>query len=63
MEAGSDTTASALLSFLLAMIKHPEVLKKCQSEVDAQCTTERSPSIEDIEHLPYVRACMNEVRK
>ncbi|RYP80176.1 hypothetical protein DL769_002589 [Monosporascus sp. CRB-8-3] len=34
MEAGSDTTASTLLSFLLAMIKYPEEFRKAQNEVD-----------------------------
>lgn len=61
MEAGSDTTASMILSFLLAMITHPSCLKKCQEEVDAQCGTSRSPSADDINNLPYIRACMNEV--
>ncbi|KIX07465.1 uncharacterized protein Z518_02118 [Rhinocladiella mackenziei CBS 650.93] len=60
MEAGSDTTASTLLSFLLAMVKYPEALKKCQEEVDALCGTNRSPTIHDFERLPYLRATMNE---
>ena len=61
MEAGSDTTASTLLFFLLAMVTHPTVLKKCQDEVDGVCGVERSPNIEDAERLPYLRAVMNEV--
>ena len=63
MEAGSDTTASTLMSFLLAVAKYPGVLKKCQAEVDALCGTERSPSTEDIAKLPYIRATMSEVRR
>ena len=59
MEAGSDTTASMLLSFLMAMAKHPEVLKRCQNEVDSVCGLNRSPGIQD--DLPYLRAVMNEV--
>ena len=61
MEAGSDTTASTLLSFLLAMATHQDVLKKCQQEVDALCGTDRSPAIDDMERLPYMKAVMNEV--
>ncbi|GES61731.1 cytochrome P450 [Aspergillus terreus] len=34
MEGGSDTTASMLLSFLLAMTKYPKVFQKAQEEVD-----------------------------
>ncbi|OCL13013.1 cytochrome P450 [Glonium stellatum] len=60
MEAGSDTTASTLLSFLLAMTKFPHALKKCQEEVDAICGVERSPDINDFEKLSYLRATMNE---
>jgi cytochrome P450 len=63
MEAGSDTTASTLLSFLMAMAKHPEVLKKCQDEVDGVCGLERSPGIQDAQNLPYLRAVMQEVSK
>lgn len=61
MEAGSDTTASTLLCFLLAMVTHPAVLRKCQDEVDGVCGVERSPSIEDANRLPYLDAVMKEV--
>ena len=61
MEAGSDTTASTLLSFLLAMIKYPHVLKKCQEEVDAVCGLQRSPNIHEVGNLPYLKATMYEV--
>jgi cytochrome P450 len=60
MEAGSDTTSSTLLSFLLAMIKHPETLKKAQDDVDNICGASRSPTSDDIHDLPYLRACMDE---
>ena len=61
MEAGSDTTASTLLSFLMAMAKHPKVLKKCQDEVDNVCGLERSPGVQDAQSMPYLRAVMQEV--
>lgn len=61
MEAGSDTTASTLLSFLLAMAKHPRVLEKCQREVDLVCGLQHTPDIKDAQNLPYLRAVMNEV--
>jgi cytochrome P450 len=61
MEAGSDTTSSTLLSFLLAVIQQPEILERAQNEVDAVCGTERSPNPDDINKLPYLRACMTEV--
>ncbi|KAH6648012.1 cytochrome P450 [Truncatella angustata] len=60
MEAGSDTTASTLLSFLLAMIKYPEEYKKAQNEVDKVSGSLRSPTSEDISSLPFIKACMDE---
>jgi hypothetical protein len=62
MEAGSDTTASTLLSFLLALSSRPHVLRKCQEEVDKAVGRERSPSAADMPKLPYLRAAMKEVR-
>lgn len=62
MEAGSDTTSSTLLCFLMAMIQYPAVLKKAQEEVDKVCGFDHSPNFEDISKLDYVRACMNEVK-
>lgn len=61
MEGGSDTTASTLLSFLLAMVKYPQVLKKAQEAVDKVCGTSRSPTFDDLENLPYIKNCVNEV--
>lgn len=37
MEGGSDTTSSALLSFILAMVKYPDVLKKAHEEAERVC--------------------------
>lgn len=61
MEAGSDTTASTLFSFILGMIHNPEALKVAQREVDGVCGVTRSPNFDDLDQLPYLRACMNEV--
>ncbi|EON69256.1 hypothetical protein W97_08416 [Coniosporium apollinis CBS 100218] len=61
MEGGSDTTASTLLAFLLAMVKYPNVLRKAQAEVDQVCGTERSPTIQDVEKLEYIKNCVTEV--
>lgn len=62
MEAGSDTTSSTLLSFLLAMLENPVALKRAQEDVDRVCDLERSPTIDDLDNLPYIEACMHEVR-
>jgi cytochrome P450 len=62
MEAGSDTTSSTLLSFILAMIANPQVLQKAQQELDHVCGASKSPCSQDIHNLPYMRAIMTEVR-
>lgn len=61
MEAGSDTTASTLLSYILGILSNPDVLRKAQTEVDAVCGTLRSPAFDDLIQLKYMKACMNEV--
>lgn len=61
MEAGSDTTASTLLSFLLVMTKYPAEFKRAQREVDEVCGPDRSPSPDDMSKLPFIKACMDEV--
>lgn len=61
MEAGSDTTSSTLHSFVLAMIKYPEVLQRAQKELDEVCGSSKSPSSQDVKNLPYMQAIMTEV--
>lgn len=61
LEAGADTTSALLISFILAMIKFPNVLARAQKEVDEVCGSKRSPTFDDMDNLPYVRACVLEV--
>ena len=61
MEAGSDTTSSTLLSFLLGIMQNQKVLRQAQEDVDRCCGTDRLPGPDDISSLPYVKACMHEV--
>lgn len=58
--AGSDTTASTLCSAFLALVTHPEVLKKAQSELDRVVGSKRTPTFEDESKLPYIRALCKE---
>lgn len=61
MEAGSDTTSSTLLSFLLGVLENPDALGRARNEVDRVVGVERSPTMDDLESLPYIEACMHEV--
>ncbi|THU85007.1 cytochrome P450 [Dendrothele bispora CBS 962.96] len=58
--AGADTTVSAQHAFFLAMVRHPEVMKKAQAEIDAVVGTDRLPNFQDRDRLPYVNAVVTE---
>ncbi|KAG9124232.1 hypothetical protein FRC07_012323 [Ceratobasidium sp. 392] len=52
----TDTTSASTMMFVLAMLRYPEVAAKLQAELDSVLgNAERLPSIEDREHMPYVR--------
>ncbi|KAJ3548837.1 hypothetical protein NMY22_g1117 [Coprinellus aureogranulatus] len=57
----ADTTVSALYAFFLAMTLNPGVAKRAQTELDAVVGTDRLPSFDDRERLPYVNALAKEV--
>ena len=46
--------------FILAMIQHPEVLAKCQQEIDSVVGNRRLPNFGDRPNLPYLECVMNE---
>ncbi|KAF9227072.1 cytochrome P450 [Gyrodon lividus] len=58
---GSDTNVSSIYAFFLAMTMYPDVLKKAQAEVDAVVGSERLPTFEDHDSLPYINAICKEV--
>lgn len=57
---GSDTTVSAISSFVLAMLLFPDVQKKAQLEIYSVVGTDRLPNFEDRDRLPYVDALVKE---
>lgn len=59
--ASADTTMSTISHFILAMMLHPEVLKKAQAEVESVVGSDRLPTMADRPHLPYVESIMSEV--
>ncbi|THH20203.1 hypothetical protein EW146_g1119 [Bondarzewia mesenterica] len=58
--AGIDTTAvrpktvSAVLSFFLVMMLHPEIQRKAQAQIDAVVDTDRLPQFSDRAALPFL---------
>ncbi|KAJ7706284.1 cytochrome P450 [Mycena rosella] len=57
--AGSDTTVSVVLSFILAMVLYPDVQAKAREEIDA-AVGNRLPDFSDRPSLPYVNAILDE---
>lgn len=61
-EAGSGTTAAAMMSFCLCMCLHPEWQAEGQKEVDKVCG-DGMPEFVDLPRLPMVRAIIKEVAR
>ena len=63
IKGGSDTSASVLASFVLAMLLHPEIQKKAQAEIDEIIPSDRVPDISDYNRLPYVMSIIKETQR
>ncbi|KAI9061910.1 cytochrome P450 [Trametes sanguinea] len=59
--AGIETTRGALIVFMLAMTRNPEVLRKAQEEVDSVVGYDRLPDFDDRVSLPYLEAILEEL--
>lgn len=46
---------------ILLLLAHPEVQRKAQTELDEVVGSNRLPTLNDIEELPYIRAIQAEV--
>ncbi|KAI0258893.1 cytochrome P450 [Gloeopeniophorella convolvens] len=57
---GTDTTVSTLQTFMLAMLRYPEVQRKAQAEIDKVVGKSRLPDFSDQDALPYVNAVLKE---
>ncbi len=59
--AGSDTSSSTLITFVLACCAFPEAMRTAQAELDRVVGAARSPGWDDAAALPYVNAFVKEV--
>ena len=60
MLAGSETSATALLSTTLFLVKHPHTLKKLVEEVRGRSKSESEITLEKVNKLRYLIAVLNE---
>ncbi|KAL0959237.1 hypothetical protein HGRIS_014512 [Hohenbuehelia grisea] len=58
--ASMDTTITATMHFVLAMMQHPHVVAKAQAEIDRVVGHGRLPTFSDRKDLPYIEAIMSE---
>ena len=63
IKGGSDTSASVLASFVLAMVLHPHIQKKAQAEIDGAIPNDRVPDTSDYDRLPYVMSIIKETQR
>ncbi|THU81036.1 cytochrome P450 [Dendrothele bispora CBS 962.96] len=60
---GTDTTLSLIMSSILVLSRHPEVLEKAHEELDRVIGTSRLPQLQDRDKLPYLQAFIKEVER
>ncbi len=61
--AGSETTSTTLNWGMLYMLKHPEVAKKVQDELDSVFGLGMPPSANDRDKTPYTEAVIQEIQR
>ncbi|KZT12937.1 cytochrome P450 [Laetiporus sulphureus 93-53] len=59
--AGMNTMPAVMISFILAMVVHPDVYRKAQVEMDAVVGRSRLPNLDDRLALPYLECVLKEV--
>ena len=57
----SSSLKLVMMAFILAMLRHPDVLQKAQDEMDRVVGNNRLPDFEDKDSLPYLNALITEL--
>ncbi|KAK3590997.1 hypothetical protein CHS0354_020355 [Potamilus streckersoni] len=58
---GSETSATSIIWALLHFLHFPEIQRNCFDELDRVIGRDRSPSLKDKDHMPYLEATILEV--
>jgi len=60
IEAGSETTSQIINNTFVGLLSNPEVIRKCQEELDRVVGPDRTPTMDNMEDLNYVRSLVKE---
>ncbi|KAL3694587.1 hypothetical protein R1sor_008238 [Riccia sorocarpa] len=63
MTAGSETSANSVVWVIAELMRHPESLRKVQSELDMVVGSDRLVNESDIPQLKYLRAVVKETQR
>ena len=61
--AGVETLKTSLLWAIVYMLHNPDVKRKVQRELDIVVGTDRLPTLDDMNNLPYTRATLYEIMR
>ncbi|KAJ7149143.1 cytochrome P450 [Mycena filopes] len=63
IETGSETTSAYLQTLVLALVAYPDAQRKAHEEMDRVVGEDRMPTLDDLEHMPYIRAMILETHR
>lgn len=61
--AGSETTSTTIMWFIILMMHYPGILSKIQDEMANEIGKERRPNIQDRSKLTFLNACIMETQR
>jgi cytochrome P450 len=61
--AGEDTTANTIAWMVYLLWTHPETMKKVKDEIADHVTYSHCPTMDEMEKLIYLQACINETMR
>jgi len=56
IEAGSETTSQILNNTIVGLLSNPVTIQRCHEELDRVIGSDRTPTIDDVNALPYIRS-------